>query len=180
MGPSPGHSTEDSLRQLLRSTNGSEEEKATALVLALRGKASEVLQSIPNQQDYAALVQAMELRYGDEHLQEVYRVQLKTRQQRVSETLQELKMDIERLAHLAYSTAAQEFLEVIVPDAFIDAVRDPELKKVIRVSGKRKASEALVYALSYEAAKNASINSHHGRRLEVQEEDLTQVQAIPE
>uniref|UniRef100_A0A2C9LW08 SAP domain-containing protein n=1 Tax=Biomphalaria glabrata TaxID=6526 RepID=A0A2C9LW08_BIOGL len=35
---------------------GSEEEKATALVLALRGKASEVLQSIPNQQDYAALV----------------------------------------------------------------------------------------------------------------------------
>ncbi|XP_055871211.1 uncharacterized protein LOC129923598 [Biomphalaria glabrata] len=154
---------------------GSEEEKATALVLALRGKASEVLQSIPNQQDYAVLVQAMELRYGDEHLQEVYRVQLKTRQQRVSETLQELKTDIERLAHLAYPTAAQEFFEVIVIDAFIDAVRDPELKKVIRVSGKRKASEALVYALSYEAAKNASINSHHGRRLEVQEEDLTQV-----
>ncbi|XP_055873879.1 uncharacterized protein LOC129924094 [Biomphalaria glabrata] len=60
----------------------SEEEKATALVLSLRGKASELLQSLPNQQDFAALVQAMELRYGDEHLQEVYRVQLKTRQQR--------------------------------------------------------------------------------------------------
>ncbi|XP_055887459.1 uncharacterized protein LOC129926588 [Biomphalaria glabrata] len=40
----------------------SEEEKATSLVLSLRGKASELLQSLPNQQDFAALVQAMELR----------------------------------------------------------------------------------------------------------------------
>lgn len=153
----------------------SNEEKATALVLALRGKASELLQSIPNQQDYAALVQVMELRYGDEHLQEVYRVQLKTRQQRSDETLQELETDIERLAHLAYPTAAQDFLEVIITDAFIDALRDSELKKAVRISGKRKASEALVYALSYEAAKESSENIHQVRRLGVKEEDLTQL-----
>ncbi|XP_055890394.1 uncharacterized protein LOC129927167 [Biomphalaria glabrata] len=153
----------------------SEEEKATALVLSLRGKASELLQSLPNQQDLAALVQAMELRYGDEHLQEVYRVQLKTRQQRPDETLQELETDIERLAHLAYPTAAQDFLEVIITDAFIDALRDPELKKATRVSGKRKASEALVYALSYEAAKDASGSTHQGRRLEVKEEEFAQL-----
>lgn len=152
-----------------------EEKKATALVLALRGKAAELLQSITNQQDYTAIVKAMELRYGDEHLEEVYRVQLKTRQQRSGETLQELEADIERLAHLAYPTAAQDFLDVFITDAFIDAIRDPELKKAIRISGKRKSSEALVYALSYEAAKDASKNIHHGRRLEVQEEDLTQL-----
>lgn len=145
------------------------EEKATALVLALRGQASELLQTIPDQRDYEALVKALELRYGDEHLQEVYRVQLKTRQQKSGETLQELKADIERLAHLAYPAATPELLEVIATDAFIDALKDLELKKAIRISGKRRSSEALVYALSYEAAKDSSKITHHARNLELED-----------
>ncbi len=151
-----------------------DEEKATALVLALRGKASELLQTIPDQRDYGAIVKAIELRYGDEHMQEVFRVQLKTRQQKPGESLQELEADIERLAHLSYPSATQEILDVIATDAFIDAIRDPELKQAIRISGKRKTSEALVYALSYESAKDASRNKHHVRNLNVDEDDLPQ------
>ncbi len=112
-----------------------DEEKATALVLALRGKASELLQTIPDQRDYGAIVKAIELRYGDEHMQEVFRVQLKTRQQKSGESLQELEADIERLAHLSYPSATQEILDVIATDAFIDAIRDPELKQAIRIRG---------------------------------------------
>ncbi|XP_055877105.1 uncharacterized protein LOC106074369 [Biomphalaria glabrata] len=75
---------------------------------------------------------------------------------RPDETLQELETDIERLAHLPDPTAAQDILEVIIIDAFIDELRDPKLKKSTRFSGKRRASEARVYALSYEAVKDAS------------------------
>lgn len=145
------------------------EEKATALVIALRGQASELLQTIPNQDDYDALVNALELRYGNEHLQEVYRVQLKARQQKSGETLQELEADIERLAHLAYPSAPPEYLDLTVTDAFIDALKDEELKRAIRVSGKRRSSEALVYALSYEAAKDSSKITRHVRSLDLEE-----------
>ncbi|XP_055885376.1 uncharacterized protein LOC129926281 [Biomphalaria glabrata] len=147
----------------------SDEEKATALILSLRGKASELLQSIPNPQDYAALVKTMELRYGDEYLSELYRVKLKTRRQQSNETLRELEADIARLAHLAYPTATQDLLEIIITDAFADALRDPELKKAIRVSGKHKASEALVYALLYQAAKDESEKIYQDQRLEVKD-----------
>ncbi|XP_055877101.1 uncharacterized protein LOC129924657 [Biomphalaria glabrata] len=148
----------------------SDEEKATALILSLRGKASELLQSIPNPQDYAALVKTMELRYGDEYLPELYRVKLKTRRQQSNETLRELEADIARLAHLAYPTATQDLLEIIITDAFADALRDPELKKAIRVSGKHKTSEALVYALLYQAAKDESENICQDQRREVKNE----------
>ena len=59
-------------------------QKATALILALRGPASELLQTITDQRDYNAIVRVMELRSGNEHIQEVHRVQLE------GETLQEL------------------------------------------------------------------------------------------
>jgi hypothetical protein len=141
------------------------EEKATALILSLRGQASELLQTVSDQQDYSTLVRALELRYGDEHLQEVYKVQLKNRQQKSGETLQELAADIERLTHLAYPTAAGEFLDSIKADIFTDAVRDGELRRAIRISGRKTSSEVLVYALSYEAAKDASRSTHHVRGL---------------
>uniref|UniRef100_A0A2C9KJ80 Uncharacterized protein n=1 Tax=Biomphalaria glabrata TaxID=6526 RepID=A0A2C9KJ80_BIOGL len=45
--------------------------------------------------------------------------------------------DIERLVRLAYPTLTQEILEVLITDEFIDGIRDPELKKAIRLSAKR-------------------------------------------
>ncbi|KAH9524397.1 hypothetical protein Btru_054422 [Bulinus truncatus] len=81
-----------------------DEDKATALVLALRGKAAELLHTISDPGRYDAVVRALELRFGDEHLQEVYRGQLKTRQQKYGEPLREIEADIERLARLSTPT----------------------------------------------------------------------------
>ena len=78
----------------------------------------------------------MELRFGNEHIQEVHRVQLKTREQKQGETLQELAMDIERLVHLAYPTRNSDVYEETAVDAFVDAIRDSGLKKALRISGK--------------------------------------------
>jgi hypothetical protein len=140
-------------------------QKATALVLALRGAASEVLQTITDQLDFHAIVRAMELRFGNENTQEVHRVQLKTRQQKSGETFQELATDIERLVHLAYPTRTSDVNEETAVDAFIDAIHDRDLKKAARLSGRRKLGDVLTYVLSYVAADDAAKPTHRAREL---------------
>ena len=64
-------------------------EKASALIVALRGDAIDVLQTIPLevQDDYRLMVRKLELRYGHERLKDVYHVQLKNRVQKMGEDL---------------------------------------------------------------------------------------------
>ncbi|KAJ3652279.1 hypothetical protein Zmor_018257 [Zophobas morio] len=68
-----------------------EEQKAAALVTALRSAALERLQTLydKNISKCSALTSALELRFGDEHLKQVFATQLKTRTQKVGEFLQE-------------------------------------------------------------------------------------------
>ncbi|KAJ8940326.1 hypothetical protein NQ318_014401 [Aromia moschata] len=84
------------------------QEMATSLVISLRGQALEILQSIPEEQqnDYDRIVGALEIRYGHKYLRQVYQSQIKSRQQRTNESLQEYEADIERLIHLAYPPKA--------------------------------------------------------------------------
>ncbi|ESN95064.1 hypothetical protein HELRODRAFT_184476 [Helobdella robusta] len=85
-------------------------ERSTALILALRGSAAEVLQTIPaeNHFNYEALVSALDLRYGEEHMKQIYRSQLRNRTQRSGESIQQLAQDIERLTLLSYPTSDPE------------------------------------------------------------------------
>ena len=73
--------------------NWTEKDKAVSLVLALKGPAAELLQKVPpdSQNIYTELIKALELRYGDKHLREVYYAQLRTRRQRSGESLQEFE-----------------------------------------------------------------------------------------
>ena len=134
--------------------NWNNEEKAMALVLALRGQALELLQTIPvtEQHDFCSLEAALDLRYGDQHLAQVYQAQLKTRTQKAGESLQEFEAAVERLAHLAYPDAPREFKQQLAVGAFIDGNRDEEIRRVLRLSRHRRSNEALVHALEVEAA----------------------------
>ncbi|KAJ8942459.1 hypothetical protein NQ318_002672 [Aromia moschata] len=98
------------------------QEMATSLVISLRGQALEILQSIPEEQqnDYDRIIGALEIRYGHKYLRQVYQSQIKSRQQRSNESLQEYEADIERPIHLAYPQAPKEFLEQIGIQTFID------------------------------------------------------------
>ena len=84
-------------------------QKATALVIALR----EILQTLSKEDRnrYSALTAALELRFGDEHLRQVFAAQVKTRTQKVGESLQEFEADVKRLVRLAYTDAPPTFLE---------------------------------------------------------------------
>ncbi|KAJ8946222.1 hypothetical protein NQ318_013033, partial [Aromia moschata] len=139
------------------------QEMATSLVISLRGQALETLQSIPEEQqnDYDRIVGALEIRYGHKYLRQVYQSQIKSRQQRSNESLQEYEADIERLIHLAYPQAPKEFLEQIGIQTFIDGLLDTEMQQALRLGRHTTISDALIAALEFKAAKEASRSYKH-------------------
>ncbi|KAJ8940891.1 hypothetical protein NQ318_004590 [Aromia moschata] len=132
----------------------------STLMHAERGQALEILQSIPEEQqnDYDRIVGALEIRYGHKYLRQVYQSQIKSRQQRTNESLQEYEADIERLIHLAYPQAPKEFLEQIGIQTFIDGLLDTEMQQALRLGRHTTISDVLVAALEFKAAKEASRN----------------------
>ncbi|KAJ8961019.1 hypothetical protein NQ317_009071 [Molorchus minor] len=87
---------------------------ATALTLALRGDATDILQTLSSteQADYEQLIKHLEMRYGQTNLEHVYHSQLlKNRYQKPSETLKEFQVDISRLVRLAYPATPEAVME---------------------------------------------------------------------
>ncbi|KAJ8948861.1 hypothetical protein NQ318_013514 [Aromia moschata] len=134
------------------------QEMATSLVISLRGQALEILQSIPEEQqnDYESIIGALEIGYGHKYLRQVYQSQIKSRQQKSNESLQEYEADIERLIHLANPQAPKEFLEQIGIQTFIDGLVDFEMQQALRLGRHTTISDALVAALEFKDAKEAS------------------------
>ncbi|KAJ8950893.1 hypothetical protein NQ317_010399 [Molorchus minor] len=126
--------------------------------LSLRGDALEILQTLNEDQhkNYEDLVLQLEMRFGDKHLQQVYQAQLKGRNQRINENLQQYEADIARLVYLAYPTAPRDFIEQLAVQVFIDGIRDCETQQALRLARCKKLNEVLAYALEFEAAKQAS------------------------
>ncbi|GFX32013.1 retrovirus-related Pol polyprotein from transposon 412 [Trichonephila clavipes] len=137
--------------------------KACQLAASLRADAADILQTLPETQrlDFDALVNALELRFGEKCVKDYSRLQLKSRQQRVSETLQELATDVERLSHLAFSDCPTEVREVLALQHFIDGVRDPEIQKALRMADLKDLKGALVFAMKFEAAQQATRKDRH-------------------
>ncbi|KAJ8956467.1 hypothetical protein NQ318_010781 [Aromia moschata] len=101
---------------------------------------------------------ALEIRYGHKYLRQVYQSQIKSKQQRSNESLQEYEADIERLVHLAYTQAPKEFLKQIGIQTFIDGLLDTEMQQALRLGRHTTISDVLVAALEFKAAKEASRN----------------------
>ncbi|CAG2213721.1 unnamed protein product [Mytilus edulis] len=68
------------------------------------------------------LVRSLEERFAPPNQSELYRVQLKERKQRASETLPELGQTIRRLVNKAYPTAPGEVKETLAKEHFLDAL----------------------------------------------------------
>ncbi|GFU28419.1 retrovirus-related Pol polyprotein from transposon 412 [Trichonephila clavipes] len=137
--------------------------KACQLAASLRADAADILQTLPETQrlDFDALVNALELRFGEKCVKDYSRLQLKSRQQKVSETHQELATDVERLSHLAFSDCPTEVREVLALQHFIDWVRDPEIQKALRMADLKDLKGALVFAMKFEAAQQATRKDRH-------------------
>jgi hypothetical protein len=153
-------------------TNGwDDEDKYIALTLALRGPAAELLQTVPagKSGDFSSLVAAIDKRFGDSHLKEVFRVQLNNRVQKRGESLQQLQADVERLVHLAYPDAGEEIINQLAVESFVRAISDIHLQRSVRSARTRTLSETLAFALTIEAAEQASHGIHRLREAIVEE-----------
>ncbi|GBO11903.1 hypothetical protein AVEN_227216-1, partial [Araneus ventricosus] len=110
------------------------------LVTSLRGSAAEVLQGIPSDKltDLTTTERALEARYGDSHLIQFYRTELKTIQQKPGESLQVLAADVERLMSLAYAACPQDVRDSLAAQYFVDANRDEDTHHATsHVAGKK-------------------------------------------
>ncbi|GFW74540.1 retrovirus-related Pol polyprotein from transposon 412 [Trichonephila clavipes] len=137
--------------------------KACQLAASLRADAADILQTLPETQrlDFDALVNALELRFGEKCVKDYSRLQLKSRQQKVSETLQELATDVERLSHLAFSDCPTEVREALALQHFVDGVRDPEIQKALRMADLKDLKGALVFAMKFVTAQQATRKDRH-------------------
>ncbi|KAG5896845.1 hypothetical protein JTB14_024184 [Gonioctena quinquepunctata] len=130
-------------------------ERAVALTLALRGEATNILQTLTaqEQEDYDQLIKHLELRYGHAHLEHVYHSQLKNRCQKAGESLQEFETDIARLVRLAYPAIPENVMERLAVQAFLDGLRDQETRQALILARPTHLVDALARALEFEAAK---------------------------
>ncbi|GBN10607.1 hypothetical protein AVEN_18038-1, partial [Araneus ventricosus] len=158
---------------VVSSTNGwTDSVKASQLVASLRGSAAEVLQGIPADKltDLTTIEKALESRFGDSHLTQFYRTELKTRRQKPGESLQELAADVERLMSLAYAKYALDVRERLAAQYFVDAIRDEETQLSTMLMDFTYLKSALAYSMKFESAKTASKTSIHARSMEADDE----------
>ncbi|GFU02019.1 transposon Ty3-I Gag-Pol polyprotein [Nephila pilipes] len=146
--------------------------KANQLVASLRGSAAKVLQGIPagNLTDLTTIERILESRFGDSHLTQFYRTELKTRQQKPGESLYGLAADVERLMSLAYAESPLDIRESLAAQYFVDAIRDEDTQHSTRLMDAKYLKSALAYSMKHEAARTVSKTSNNVRSLEVEDD----------
>ncbi|KAJ8979571.1 hypothetical protein NQ317_019146 [Molorchus minor] len=151
-----------------KTNDWSMDEKATALTLALRGDATDILQTLSSaeQADYEQLIKHLEMRYGQTNLEYVYHSQLKNRYQKPSETLKEFQVDISRLVRLAYPATPEAVMERLAVQAFLDGLRDGETRQALILARPTNLVDALTRALEFEAAKQCAKGQARIRQVE--------------
>ena len=134
----------------------SDKEKGMYLAVSLRGQAQGVFGNIGGKSsDYLLLVAALEERFAPPNQTELYRVQLRERRQKASETLSELGQDIRRLTNLAYPTAPSELKETLAKEQFIDALANSDMRLRIKQSRPLDLNDAVRHAVELEAFNRA-------------------------
>jgi len=131
----------------------SQEDKAAHLVASLLPPAADVLYGLSAPYAYSDLIGVLDGRYGEHRLAAAYRSQLKSRFQQSGETLQQYAAEIERLAHRAFAGLPLDHVRQEAGFAFIDGIRDGEIKKQLVLGSHRTLGEALEAAMRLEAAK---------------------------
>ena len=136
----------------------SEIEKGMYLAVSLRGQAQGVygnLGSGASSTDYGELVRALEERFAPPNQQELYRVQLRERRQKASESLSELGQDIKRLTNLAYPTAPTDVRETLAKEQFVDALFSSDMRLRIKQARPSNLNDAIRHAVELEAYNRA-------------------------
>ena len=104
--------------------------KSLYLASSLIGQARSLLteMTLEERRDYQTLVQKLSVRFGSSNKCELFRAQLKTREQRKDE----LAVAIRNMARLAYPFMPINVVEMLAIGCFVDALKQPELRLRLR------------------------------------------------
>ena len=148
----------------------SDNDKAIELLLALKGSAAEVIQSIPaaSRNNYGEVIAAMQRKYGGEHKQDIFRMELRGRVQKSNDILQDFATEVERLVLLTYPGESHPLVDRMKIETFVNGIRDPEIKCATYASQKATFAEIVSYALVQETARLiARPQIHNVSRMEI-------------
>ncbi|KAK3083081.1 hypothetical protein FSP39_013432 [Pinctada imbricata] len=131
----------------------SEEEKGLYLSVSLRGLAQGILGNLTtdDQLKYKELVSALNDRFSPPDQMELYRIQLRERHQKASESLPELGQHIRRLTNQAYPTVPADVRETLAKDQFIDALVNSDIRIRIKQARPQNLNDAIRHAVELEA-----------------------------
>ena len=133
-----------------------DKEKGLYLAVSLRGQAQGVFGNLSSKSnDYKELSNALQERFAPPNQTELYRVQLKERRQKASESLTELGQDIWRLTNLAYPTAPADLRETLAKEQFIDALVSSDMRLRIKQARPTSLNMAVRHAVELEAFNKA-------------------------
>ena len=139
-------------------------EKGQYLAVSLRGQAQGVFGNLSsNSRDYDTLVKALEERFAPPNQTELYRVQLRERRQKASETLSELGQEIRRLTNLAYPSAPADIKETLAKEQFIDSLVNVDMRLRIKQARPTDLNDAVRHGVELEAFNRAERSKLEGQ-----------------
>ena len=139
--------------------------KVMELATSLKGPALTVMVDLDPglRNNYSALVNALNIRFRSLNSSELYRVQLKSRIKKKSESLAELAQDIKHLTSQAYPLYPAAFREPLALEYFMDALPDRDMKWNIYKGKPKCVDGALQLATEYEVFQIAAEMSYQAR-----------------
>ncbi|CAC5401135.1 Retrovirus-related Pol polyprotein from transposon 297,Retrovirus-related Pol polyprotein from transposon 17.6 [Mytilus coruscus] len=143
--------------------------KGLYLAASLRGQAQGVLGDLSDDKKihFDQLVRSLEESFAPPNQSELYRVQLKERKQRASESLPELGQTIRRLVNKAYPTVPEEVKETLAKEHFLNAFINTEMRIKIKRSQPPDLNSAICLAVEletfYRAEKQFEVGKGHLR-----------------
>ncbi|GBM56889.1 hypothetical protein AVEN_227385-1 [Araneus ventricosus] len=123
--------------------------------------------------DLTTIEKALESSFGDRHLTQFYRTELKTRRQKPGESLQKLAADVERLMSLAYAECPLDIRESLAVQYFVDAIRDEDKQHSTRLMDAEALKSSLSYSMKYEAPRAVSKTSIRNVRSIEREDNMS-------
>jgi hypothetical protein len=152
----------------------------------LSGSAANVLWDTPmsKHDSLEKLISVLSTRFGNSGMAETYRCELRTRRRAPTETLQNLHLDVQRLASLAFQGPWNEAVDVIARDAFIDALADDEFSAKVREREPTSLDQAVRVAMRLESYKRTTTpmvartdNTHSARASMTTEGQMEKLQS---
>ena len=113
---------------------------------------------------YEDMKQKLRYRFVAEEQQEKFRLELRYRRRKTTETLQELATGVEKLVQLAYPGDDPGLLDILARDSFIDALDDEKLQKEVRRQRPTPLRLALTEAMRLEVLERGTRRSHESLR----------------